>query len=95
VSITRAEICRNGRDTVGALAILYHYWLPPALSKALGKKPTGYVRASARWERDDQSDGALRPGLGERWRWRKREHKTEKKGGKPAYWVHSVLTCWR
>src|SRR5262249_61507310 len=78
----------DGGNAIGALAILDHDRLTPALGQPFGKKPPGKVGAAAGRQGNNEAHGVLRPWvalrLGCRGRDGKREAKRESKRGAEA-----------
>ena len=77
----------------GALAVFDDHRLAPALGQALGEQPPCDVGAGAGRQRDDQTNGALRPrrGLGEGRFNRERNREHARKRGKAMDRTHHVL----
>jgi hypothetical protein len=77
--VARCKEAHDGRDAVAALAIFHDQGLAPTLGKALRDQTRSHVRSGAGRERQDHTNGPLRPGLGARVHCHKPncEHQTE------------------
>ena len=61
--VARAEKRADGGNAVGALAVLHHDGLAPALAQPFGDEAPGQVSTAAGRQRNDEPHGLLRPSL--------------------------------
>jgi hypothetical protein len=63
VVVASREETGDGGDAVGALAVLHHHRLPPALGEPLRDQARRQVHAAAWRQRNDEAHGSLWPSL--------------------------------
>jgi len=63
VIVARRKQRSDGRNAVGALPVLHHDGLPPALGQLLGQQPRRQIHAAPRRQRHDEAHDLLRPTL--------------------------------